>query len=100
MGYLDVNAPQLFTSQSSFEDKASLMRSTMAAAEQSAVAAQATHQGESATAFQAAHAHFVEAAAKINSLLDIASAQLGEGGTTYVTEDSSAAGTYTTGTVV
>lgn len=99
MGYLDVQAPQMFSAQSSFEDKASLMRSTMSAAEQAAVAAQATHQGEGATAFQAAHAHFIEAAAKINSLLDIASAQLGEGGTTYVTEDGAAASSYTTGSV-
>jgi uncharacterized protein YukE len=99
MGHLDVNASQLLTSQSSFEDKASLMRSTMASAEQSAVAAQAFHTGDSALAFQTAHAHFIEAAAKINSLLDIASAQLGEGGTTYLTEDAAAAASYHTGSV-
>ncbi len=91
MGLLDVNAAQLFTSQGSFEDKASLMRSTIANAESAAMQAQASHQGESAVAFQAAHTRFVEASAKINALLDLASAQIGEGGTTYVTEDATAA---------
>jgi uncharacterized protein YukE len=99
MGLLDVNAGQLFAAQSSFEDKAAAYRATMAAAEQAAMQAQATHQGESAVAFQAAHARFVEAMAKSNALLDVASAQLGEGATTYVSEDSAAAASYTTGTV-
>ena len=58
------------------------------------MAAQAFHMGESAAAFQAAHARFVEAAAKVNTLLDIAQANLGEAGATYVAEDAAAASTY------
>ena len=70
------------------------MRSTIAQAEQEALAAQSFHMGESAAAFQAAHARFVEAAAKVNTLLDIAQANLGEAGATYVAEDATAASTY------
>lgn len=91
MGLLDVQAAQLFTSEASFGDQAMQMRSNIHAAESEAIQAQAFHQGESATAFQTAHARFVEASQKINSLLDIASANLGEGGSTYVAEDASAA---------
>lgn len=91
MGLLDVNVAQVATSSGSFADKAGVMRSTISQAESSAVQAQATHQGESSAAFQTAHSHFVEASTKINTLLDLASTQLGDAGTTYTTEDSAAA---------
>ena len=94
MGYLDVEAPQMMAAQSSYETQAGVMRSAIAAAEQAAVEAQAHHTGESAVAFQAAHVRFVEAAAKYNTELDLYGAQLGEGGTTYTTEDSTGASTY------
>jgi len=42
------------------------------------MSSQAFHAGDSAAAFQAAHARFVAAAAKVNSLLDIAQANLGD----------------------
>ena len=51
--------------------------------------------GESSAAFQAAHARFVEVSAKINTLLDIAQANLGDAAGTYVAEDAAAASTYT-----
>ena len=57
--------------------KAALMRSTISQAEQEAMSAQAFHVGESSAAFQASHARFVEAAARVNTLLDIAQANLG-----------------------
>ena len=44
--------------------------------------------GMRAAAFQAAHARFVAAAAKVNSLLDIAQANLGDAAGTYVAADS------------
>jgi uncharacterized protein YukE len=94
MSHLDAHIPQLIASESAFGAKTALMRSTIAQAEQEAVAAQAFHMGESSAAFQAAHARFVEAAAKINTLLDIAQANLGEAGATYVAEDAAAASTY------
>ncbi|MCI4676652.1 type VII secretion protein EsxS [Candidatus Mycolicibacterium alkanivorans] len=94
MSFLDAHIPQLIASESAFAAKTALMRSTIAQAEQEAVAAQAFHTGESAAAFQAAHARFVEAAARVNSLLDLAQANLGEAGATYVAQDASAAGTY------
>ncbi|MGB7871821.1 MAG: type VII secretion protein EsxS, partial [Mycobacterium sp.] len=50
--------------------------------------------GDSAAAFQAAHARFVAAAAKINTLLDVAQANLGDAAGTYVAADSAAAGSY------
>jgi uncharacterized protein YukE len=96
MGLLDVNAAQLFSSEASFADQAAQMRGTIQAAEGAAMQAQAFHQGESSVAFQTAHAHFVEASQKINSLLDIGSANLGEGAGNYVAQDSSAASTYPT----
>ena len=68
--------------------KAALMRSTISQAEQEAMSAQAFHQGESSAAFQAAHARFVEAAARVNTLLDIAQANLGDAAGTYVAADS------------
>ncbi|WP_099024787.1 type VII secretion protein EsxS [Mycolicibacterium palauense] len=94
MSLLDAHIPQIVASESAFGAKAALMRSTIASAEQAALGAQAFHMGESSAAFQAAHARFVEAAAKVNSLLDIAQANLGEAGATYVAEDSAAASTY------
>lgn len=94
MSMLDAHIPQIVASESAFGAKTALMRSTIAQAEQEAVAAQAFHMGEAATSFQAAHARFVEAAAKVNSLLDIAQANLGSAGATYVAQDAAAAGTY------
>lgn len=94
MSFLDAHIPQLIASESAFAAKTALMRSTIAQAEQQALAAQAFHTGESAAAFQAAHARFAEAAAKVNALLDLAQANLGEAGATYVAQDASAAGTY------
>ena len=94
MSLLDAHIPQLIASESAFGAKASLMRSTIAQAEQEAMAAQAFHVGESSAAFQAAHARFVEAGAKVNTLLDLAQANLGEAGATYVAQDAAAASTY------
>jgi len=91
MGLLDANIPQMVNSSSSFADQAGLMRSTIAQADASAQAAQATHQGDSAVAFQAAHARFVEASTKINSLLDIAGANIHEGAGTYTAQDAAGA---------
>jgi uncharacterized protein YukE len=88
---LDAHIPQLVASQSAFGAKAGLMRSTIG---QEAMSAQAFHAGESAAAFQAAHARFVAAAAKINTLLDVAQANLGDAAGTYVAADSAAAGSY------
>ncbi|ORB85135.1 type VII secretion protein EsxS [Mycobacterium kansasii] len=95
MSLLDAHIPQLVASQSAFTAKAALMRHTIGQAEQSAMSAQAFHQGESAAAFQGAHARFVEAAARINTLLDIAQANLGEAAGTYVAADAAAASSYT-----
>lgn len=94
MSHLDAHIPQLIASESAFAAKTALMRSTIAQAEQAAVSAQTFHLGEAATAFQAAHARFVEAAAKVNALLDLAQANLGEAGATYVAQDAAAAATY------
>lgn len=94
MSMLDAHIPQIIASESAFAAKTALMRSTVAAAEQSAVAAQAFHMGESSAAFQAAHARFVEVAAKVNTLLDVAQTNLGQAGATYVAEDAAAASTY------
>ncbi|KZS57683.1 type VII secretion protein EsxS [Mycobacterium kansasii] len=95
MSLLDAHIPQLVASQSAFGAKAALMRHTISQAEQSAMSAQAFHQGESAAAFQGAHARFVEAAARVNALLDIAQANLGDAAGTYVAADSAAASSYT-----
>ncbi|MGV0635209.1 type VII secretion protein EsxS [Mycolicibacillus trivialis] len=97
MSLLDAHIPQLVASESAFGAKTALMRSTIAQAEQSALSSQAFHQGEGSAAFQAAHLRFVEAATKVNSLLDIAQANLGEAGTTYVAADAAAAAAYTGG---
>jgi uncharacterized protein YukE len=94
MSLLDAHIPQLVASQSAFGAKAGLMRSTIGQAEQEALSAQAFHAGEGAAAFQAAHARFVAAAAKVNSLLDIAQANLGDAAGTYVAADSAAASSY------
>ncbi|POX87443.1 type VII secretion protein EsxS [Mycobacterium kansasii] len=94
MSMLDAHIPQLVASQSAFAARAGLMRHTIDQAEQSAMSAQAFHVGESAAAFQAAHARFV-AAAKVNALLDIAQANLGDAAGTYVAADAAAASTYT-----
>lgn len=95
MGLLDANVSQLVSSSSSFSDQATLMRGTIQQAESSAVGAQATHQGESSAAFQMAHARFVEAATKINTLLDIGGQNINEGAGAYTAQDSAAATDYT-----
>ena len=95
MSMLDAHIPQLVASQSAFGAKAGLMRSTVGQAEQEAVSAQAFHVGEASMAFQAAHARFVEAAAKINALLDVAQVNLGDAAGTYVAADAAAASGYT-----
>ncbi len=94
MSLLDAHIPQIIASEAAFGVKTALMRSTIASAEQSAMAAQAFHQGESSAAFQAAHARFVEAAAKVNTLLDLAQVNLGQAGASYVAEDAAGASTY------
>jgi uncharacterized protein YukE len=95
MSLLDAHIPQLVAAQSAFGAKAALMRSTISQAEQEALSAQAFHQGESSVAFQAAHARFVGAAARINTLLDIAQVNLGDAAGTYVAADAAASSTYT-----
>ena len=94
MSLLDAHIPQLGAAQSAFSTKAALMRSTICQAEQEALSAQAFHVGQASVAFQAAHARFVEVAARINTLLDIAQANLGDAAGTYVAADSAAAGSY------
>ncbi|MBI3692658.1 type VII secretion protein EsxS [Mycobacterium sp. ENV421] len=94
MSMLDAHIPQLVAAEAAFGAKTALMRSTIAQAEQAAMSSQAFHMGESSAAFQAAHARFVEVAAKVNSLLDIAQVNLGEAGATYVAQDAAAATTY------
>ena len=95
MSMLDAHIPQLVASESAFGAKAALMRSTIAQAEQAAQSSQAFHQGESAVAFQAAHARFIEVSARVNALLDIAQANIGDAASTYVAEDAAASSTYT-----
>ena len=94
MSMLDAHIPQLVASQSAFGAKAGVMRSTVGQAEQEAVSAQAFHVGDASMAFQAAHARFVAAAAKINALLDVAQANLGDAAGTYVAADTAAASAY------
>lgn len=91
MGLLDANTAQLVSSSAGFADQAALMRSTISQAEATATQAQAFHQGESAGAFQVAHARFVEASAKINALLDVAGANINEGAGTYTAQDAAGA---------
>ena len=95
MSMLDAHIPQLVAAQSAFGAKTALMRTTIGQAEQEALSAQAFHQGEASVAFQAAHARFVEAAPRINTLLDIAQANLGDAAGTYVATDAAAASSYT-----
>jgi uncharacterized protein YukE len=95
MSLLDAHIPQLVAAESAFGTKTALMRHTMSQAEQAALSAQAFHVGDSATAFQAAHARFVEVAARVNALLDIAQANLGDAAATYVAADAAAASSYT-----
>jgi ESAT-6 family protein len=94
MSLLDAHIPQIIASESAFGAKPALMRSTIAQAEQAAMSSQAFHMGESSAAFQAAHARFLEVAAKVNMLLDLAQVNLGEAGANYVAQDAAAAGTY------
>ena len=95
MSMLDAHIPQLVAAQSAFGAKTAVMRTAIGQAEQEALSAQAFHQGEASVAFQAAHARFVEAAARINTLLDIAQANLGDAAGTYVATDAAAASSYT-----
>lgn len=95
MSLLDAHIPQLVASEAEFGSRAALMRSTISQAEQAAMGAQAFHVGEAATAFQGSHARFVAAAARVNSLLDMAQVNLGEAGSTYVAADAAAASGYT-----
>lgn len=95
MSLLDAHIPQIVASEANFGAKAALMRSTIGQAEQAAMSSQAFHVGESSAAFHAAHARFVEVAARVNALLDIAQVNLGDAGATYVAEDVAAASRYT-----
>ncbi|MEZ0051897.1 uncharacterized protein YukE [Mycobacterium sp. MAA66] len=95
MSMLDAHIPQLVASEAAFSAKAALMRSTIAQAEQAAQSAQGYYQGEAAAAFQAAHVRFMEVAAKVNALLDIAQVNLGDAAGTYVAQDAAAASSYT-----
>ena len=72
MSLLDAHIPQLVASQSAFGAKAGLMRSTIGQAEQEAMSSQAFFAGDGAAAFQAAHARFVAAAAKVTSTMSTA----------------------------
>lgn len=94
MSLLDAHIPQLVASEAAFSAKAALMRSTIAQAEQAAQSSQAFHMGESAAAFQAAHARFIEVSAKVNALLDVAQTNIGDAASTYVAEDAAASSTY------
>ena len=94
MSMLDAHIPQLIASEASFGSKAALMRSTIAQAEQAAMSAQAFHIGESSAAFQAAHARFLEVAAKVNMLLDIGQTNIGEARGAYGAEDAAAGSRY------
>lgn len=95
MSLLDAHIPQIVSSEANFGAKAALMRSTIGQAEQAAMSSQAFHVGESSAAFHAAHARFVEVAARVNTLLDIAQVNLGDAGASYVAEDAAAASRYT-----
>ena len=97
MSMLDAHIPQIIASESAFAAKTAVMRSTIAQAEQAAMSSQAFHMGESSAAFQAAHARFLEVAAKVNALLDVAQVNLADASSTYVAEDAAAATTYAGG---
>jgi len=81
--------------QSAFAAKAGLMRHTVGQAEQEALSAQACHVGEASAAFPAAHARFVEPAARVNTSLDIAQANLGGAAGAYMAADAAVASSYT-----
>lgn len=95
MSLLDAHIPQLVASQSAFAAKAGLMRHTIGQAEQAAMSAQAFHQGSRRRRFRPPMPGFQAAAAKVNTLLDVAQANLGEAAGTYVAADAAAASTYT-----
>jgi uncharacterized protein YukE len=94
-GFLDTVTEGLHHAETNFITEANLMRSTIGSAEAEAVGAQATHQGPSSAAFQASHARFVEVAAKVNTLLDVAQVNLGDAASRYVAVDANAASAYT-----
>jgi uncharacterized protein YukE len=94
-GFLDTVTEAIHHAETNFITEAHLMRSTIDSAGSDALAAHATHQGPSSTAFQATHARFVESAARVNMLLDIAQANLGDNANTYVAADANAAAGYT-----
>jgi uncharacterized protein YukE len=94
-GFLDTVTEGIHHAETNFITEAQLMRSTIGSAESEAVGAQGQHQGPSSAAFQAMHARFVEAAARVNMLLDIAQANLGDAAARYVAVDANAASTYT-----
>ena len=94
MSLLDAQTPAIFSASANFTDQSAMMRSALHSAESTAQQAQAFHQGQSALAFQAAHARFIEASAKINQLLDIAAANQNEAGTTYNAADAEGAEGY------
>ncbi|SIC60469.1 PE family protein [Mycobacteroides abscessus subsp. abscessus] len=95
MSSLDVQVGQLVASQGSFESLAATMRSTIHEAQSQVQASKGFYVGESADATQAAHMRFEEAATKANQLLDIAGSQLGEGASTYTSQDSQGASDIT-----
>ncbi|RFD24719.1 type VII secretion protein EsxG [Mycobacterium uberis] len=97
MSLLDAHIPQLVASEAAFGTKAALMRHTISQAEQEAISARAFHQGEGAAAYQAAHAQFVDAAEKVNTLLEVAQQHMGEAAGMYVAVDAAAATTYSSG---
>lgn len=91
MSSLDVQVGQLVSSQGGFQSSAATMRTTLHDAESEAQASKAFFVGEASDAYQGAHAHFTEASTKLNTLMDIAGTQLGEGATTYTSQDSQGA---------
>jgi uncharacterized protein YukE len=80
--------------ETDFVTQAALMRSTIGHAETEAEASQAYHQGPAAVAFRGAHMRFVAAAAQVNTLLDLAQANLGDAATKYVGVELHNASTY------
>jgi uncharacterized protein YukE len=91
MALLDANIPQLQVSHASFADQATQFMSIVHQAEQSAMQAQAFHQGESSVAFQQAHGQFTEISHKMQTLLQLAGNNIQEGATTYQVQDGQGA---------
>jgi uncharacterized protein YukE len=89
--FLDANVAQMASSAAGVQDAAAMFRTTLHQAEQTAMQAQAFHQGESSAAFQASHARFVSGASKLNTLLDIAGMNVHEGSQTYIAADAEGA---------